>query len=349
MHHTPEEVEEITRESKAKLDAVQSAVLLVDDQFIFGERIKNIISQHDNISFYYCQDPGKALDMAKDNQVTVILLDILMPDISGFEVLSRLRRDKFTQRIPVIMLSSEDCPDMKHEAFAYYANDYMVKSPDPIELIARIRSHTRNYLMLLELDRTLKENMIMRMQLDRINRELRDSNAELEKISNTDKLTGIANRRYFDVFLKEAMGHIRRSQDYLSLILMDVDHFKPFNDNYGHQAGDECLRQIGAMLKKNIGRQGELAARYGGEEFAIILTSCDIEAAGHVAERVRLAVLDLKIPHQYSHSAEIVSVSIGLVQTSGPSRQSCEELIEAADTALYKAKKSGRNCICLAD
>jgi diguanylate cyclase (GGDEF)-like protein len=162
-----------------------------------------------------------------------------------------------------------------------------------------------------------------------------------------DGLTGMANRRYFDEFLHEEWRRGTRLNLPISLILLDIDHFKAFNDHYGHQAGDECLRQIGNVLKLYSTRPDDLAARYGGEEFTVILGNTSLENAMIVANYIHKAITDLAIPHAYSDTASIVTASIG-VASMQPVMQSAKvheetALIDAADKGLYSAKEHGRN------
>ncbi|BAO44394.1 diguanylate cyclase domain-containing protein [Thiolapillus brandeum] len=332
---------------EAALNAVESVVLLVDDQPIFSEYIRRILHEEKNIQYHYCSAPSpkKICQLAVEHKVTTILLDILMPNISGYEILRSLRKVKEIARIPVIMLSSQDCAEMKARAFAQYANDYLVKNPDPKELVARVRAHTRNYLALLELDRVMAENQQIQADLDRANRKLLAVNSQLQQLSVTDGLTGIANRRYFDAKLEHALNANKRQSDCLNLLLMDVDYFKQYNDHYGHQQGDKCLKMIAKVLEEYSVRTGEVAARYGGEEFAMIFPMNDEPQIRRVAEKIRVAIAHLKIPHAKSDISDFVTVSMGICTVHGGSGATAEQLIQASDQALYKAKAAGRNRI----
>lgn len=171
---------------------------------------------------------------------------------------------------------------------------------------------------------------------------LQEENRHLGQLSMLDPLTGIANRRMFDSTLRLEWAQHKKNGKPLSMLLIDVDHFKSFNDLYGHQRGDECLRQVGEALSKALHRTNDIVARYGGEEFVVILNSGESGAAA-VADRMRQAVTDLKIIHAGASTAKHVTVSIGLACTSQGDIHTAEELIEAADRALYLAKGSGRN------
>jgi diguanylate cyclase (GGDEF)-like protein/PAS domain S-box-containing protein len=173
--------------------------------------------------------------------------------------------------------------------------------------------------------------------------EVEKKMAELN--ANTDSLTGLANRRYFDQVLNAEFHRMKRTGASLSLIMLDVDHFKNFNDSYGHLAGDDCLRQIGTTLKTFVRRASDFVARYGGEEFVVILAETDPRGAETLAERIRKAIEALAIPHAGSEVAQVVTVSLGVVTVYPPGMASTEQIVALADKAMYRAKQAGRNRI----
>ena len=173
--------------------------------------------------------------------------------------------------------------------------------------------------------------------------EIEKNTAQLNSI--TDSLTGLVNRRYFDMALKTEFYRLKRSGSMLSLIMLDVDHFKNFNDTYGHLAGDDCLQHIGAMLKTVVGRAPDIVARFGGEEFAVILPETESPGVEDLAEKIRKGVEALAIPHAASDTADCVTVSLGVVSVSTTGLISPKEVIALADKALYRAKNNGRNRI----
>lgn len=248
----------------------------------------------------------------------LILLDIEMPDMDGYEVVRRLSENEVTQGIPVIFVTSRDDEEDERRGLELGAVDYIIKPFRPPLLLARLRNH-------LELKR----------QRDLLNR-----------LSETDGLTGIANRRQFDRVLEREWSRAQRTGGEIALLLMDIDHFKAYNDNYGHTAGDECLKQIARVLAGCSRRPGDLVARYGGEEFACILSETDGDGAVKLAHSIHQAVLDETIPHAFSKVHDIVTLSLG-VATIRPSegRRSASDLIVAADRMLYRAKDNGRNRI----
>jgi diguanylate cyclase (GGDEF)-like protein len=174
---------------------------------------------------------------------------------------------------------------------------------------------------------------------------LEESNRRLTELSNTDSLTGIANRRYFDATLEHEYYRLRRSNSKLSVILLDVDHFKAYNDYYGHVMGDECLRQIGRVLASCVSRSVDLAARYGGEEFACILPDTDIDPAVKIAGKIRQKIEDMKIEHKNSSASEYVTASLGVTTVQYAEDRTPADTITTVDKLLYKAKVSGRNTI----
>jgi diguanylate cyclase (GGDEF)-like protein len=180
-------------------------------------------------------------------------------------------------------------------------------------------------------------------QLAKSIEELNEANKKLEQLSQYDGLTGVANRRYFDAYLEAQIGIARRHNRALSLILCDVDAFKPYNDHYGHQAGDQCLKQVAAAIKTCSRRTADIVARYGGEEFAIILPETGLRGAMRVAEIAREAVAQLKMPHDHSPAGPHVSISGGVATTLWKGEETAQQLVAAADRMLYEAKRQGRN------
>jgi diguanylate cyclase (GGDEF)-like protein len=196
--------------------------------------------------------------------------------------------------------------------------------------------------------RLMKQQNHIQNELLSAQDKLIEANRTLELLALEDALTGLANRRQFDLFIQAEMGRAKRSQGSLALLMIDVDHFKRFNDQYGHLAGDECLRTISAIIRENIKRPGDLAARYGGEEFAVVLPGTDYVGAFLVAENIRRAVQHAGIEHNESTEGT-VTVSLGVSACSPASQESTDDLIDASDKALYVAKASGRNMSVIAN
>jgi len=202
------------------------------------------------------------------------------------------------------------------------------------------------------LEKEIKQCRIMESILSKneieyrtIAEKLKIANQQLQRLANSDGLTGLANRRYLDDYLQQEWKRLSREQASVSLIMCDVDYFKNYNDNFGHLLGDECLRQIATVLKKSIKRPADLVARYGGEEFIILLPNTDLEGAIHLAEKIRLKIKSINIPHTNSDISDCITVSLGVASTVPQLNISPQTLIAAADKMLYEAKSAGRNCI----
>jgi len=313
-----------------------SCVLLVDDQPIVAEAIRRMLADQDDIIFHYCRDSDKAVDAAVECKPTVILQDLVMPDTNGMELLSQYRANSITKAIPVIVLSTKEDPAIKRDAFERGASDYLVKIPDKIELIARIHAHSRSYLAQKQRDEAI-------VALKELQKQLEKKNAELARLSAYDGLTDILNRRSFDELLQKEWERSTRDDTAISLILIDIDHFKLFNDNYGHQGGDDCLRKVAKKLDDTVYRPADFVARYGGEEFAVVLPGTDLNGATEIAGKLCTGIENLNIMHEFSSAANSVTISAGVSVIKPKGDLEVKQLIEAADKALYLAKENGRN------
>ncbi|RLJ62646.1 diguanylate cyclase domain-containing protein [Sulfurisoma sediminicola] len=251
-------------------------------------------------------------------QPDLVLLDVMMPAMDGFEVCRRLKANPATRHIPVVFVTAKDDVADEERGLMLGAVDYIAK---PFNLPV-VRARVRNHLAL-----KLKADL-------------------LESLANIDSLTDISNRRRFDEKLAAEWRRCQRSGLPLSLIMIDVDHFKAFNDHFGHGAGDICLITIAATLAANLSRPGDLVARYGGEEFAVILPETDPAGAVRIAERMREALAEQRIPQATGDDSSIVTLSAGVAGRVPDERADVAELIAAADRKLYDAKTLGRNRVC---
>jgi len=289
-----------------------------------------------DLELHYCSDAAQALATARRVRPTVVLQDLVMPDIEGFTLLKFYRREPATAAVPVIVLSTREDAHDKSRAFADGASDYLVKLPDKVELVARIRAHSRSYVSQLQRDEAFRK-------LEALTHELEARNAELARLSAVDGLTGVGNRRSFDTTLENEWKRAARERTTLSLVLIDVDFFKRYNDAYGHLAGDDCLRKVARALAGVVNRPADTVSRYGGEEFAVLLPATHGAGAAGVGESMRVAVENLKLEHRASDIAGHVTLSLGVATRIPPAGSSPEELITSADQALYEAKRQGRN------
>lgn len=315
----------------------EARVFLVDDQLIVAEALRRMLMDIEHIEYAYCLDPSIAVEQAIKFRPTVILQDLVMPSMDGLMLLSKLRSAPSTCDIPVIVLSSKEDPKIKSEAFALGATDYLVKFPDRIEVLARIRAHSRSYHAQKQRDEAYR-------QLSELQAELERKNVELERLSSSDGLTGILNRRSFDNYLRKEWLRASREKKELALLLIDIDYFKAYNDHYGHQGGDACLCQVAHELSVNLRRPSDIAARYGGEEFVVVLPDTSCEGASSIAEVLREKIQALNIAHEFSRVASCITISLGIACLLPGSDTEPEMLIKFADQALYRAKSRGRNC-----
>lgn len=316
-------------------------VLLVDDQPLIGEAVRRALQEEPGINFHYCASPLDAVALARDVQPTVILQDLVMPAVSGLDLVRQYRAEPTIKDTPIIVLSTKEEASVKSEAFRLGANDYLVKLPDRIELIARIRYHSAAYLSQMERDEAYRA-------LRRSQQELMEMNLELQRLTNVDGLTGLGNRRYFDEYLETEWRHAVRAGEPISLLMIDIDHFKQYNDTYGHLAGDEVLKTVAQAVRHTFKRPKDLAVRLGGEEFIVVLPQTAVSDVLGLAEKAVQAIAALRIPHCASSAADYVTISVGAVSCIPNREQQPLELVEVADQAMYEAKQSGRNRAVLA-
>jgi two-component system chemotaxis family response regulator WspR len=314
-------------------------VLLVDDQPIVAEAVRRLLAPVTDIQFHYCRDPLLALEAAERLMPAVILQDLMMPGVDGLTLVRAYRANPTTTDIPIIVLSMKEEPAIKGEAFACGANDYLVKLPDGIELVARLRHHATSYRHRMQRDQAYRA-------LHESQRMLLRQNLELERLTNVDGLTGLSNRRYFDDFTTVQWKLAIRERRAFSILMIDVDDFKKYNDCYGHIAGDLVLKRIAEEIRARCQRPNDLVARFGGEEFVVSLSS-PLDGATVVAERICQGIEALDIAHAASTVGKVVTVSIGGASTWPIQGDEYLPLIEAADLAMYEAKLAGRNRVIL--
>lgn len=292
-------------------------ILIVDDVPINVQILAEVLSSVYQIKV--ASNGADALKIAQSQQPDLILLDVMMPEMDGFEVCRRLKADKSTHKIPVIFVTAKNAESDEELGLNLGAVDYITK-PFVIPVAkARIRNHIR-----------------LKQQADL-----------LESLSLIDALTDIPNRRRFDEALVSEWKRAIRDATPLSLLMIDIDHFKQYNDYYGHGAGDVCLQMVAAELAKGVVRPGDLVARYGGEEFVVILPETNRESALQIAERLRERIEKKALPHVYPSAESVVTISVGVsTQDNIPEYFLPNILNDAADNALYRAKESGRNRVC---
>ena len=308
-------------------------ILLVDDtktdQLIMKAYLQDL--GHDVI---VGNNGREAVEIYQQNKPDLILMDVIMPEMDGLQAATEIRKDK-TDWIPIIFLSARVSPEDITEGIAAGGDDYLTKPVNQTVLIAKLKA----------MQRIAK----MRQKLLKVSSELEIANDELKLLVNLDGLTGLANRRNLDQVLKQEMARSGRFKHPLTVILADIDFFKPFNDNYGHLEGDECLKKVSAALSSVCRRGTDLVARYGGEEFAILLPDTEACEAIKVAEKLRAAVEDLHISHEHSTASKYCTVSMGVFTKLVEKSDTAEKLLQKADAGLYQSKESGRNRVSLVD
>lgn len=276
--------------------------------------------------------------LAKDGEagVDLIITDIVMDGVSGLDLCRQVRRDRRLVDIPVIMVTHKDDMTILGEAFAAGANDYLTKPIHEVELTARVRSA-------LALKAETDRRRVREARLMRLAARLAMYNRQLRELSNQDGLTGVANRRHLDRILEREWNRALRYNRELAAIMVDIDHFKAYNDRLGHLAGDDCLRQVARTLADGVKRGADLVARFGGEEFCILLPETNAAAAVALAEHLRRQVEALQLARPDSPTCPVVTVSLGLAVETPQAGGRPAGLVERADLALYQAKKCGRN------
>ena len=296
--------------------AVITKVLLVDDEAINIKLLSEALEGQCELLF--ATSGRRALMVAATQQPDLILLDIKMPEMDGYEVCRALKADNLLRNIPVIFITALDSEADESVGLRLGAVDYIAKPFNPDLIRLRVKNH-------LEMKRQ---------------RDL------LSRLSLMDSLTELPNRRAFDERLALEWRRAIRSHSALSVIMIDIDHFKGYNDIYGHLAGDGCLRRVARALAQHSNRASDFLSRYGGEEFVCLLSGTDAGEALLIAERLRTGIENLEIAHPASPGFSRVTISIG--SSSGyPSLASTpESLLDAADRQLYRAKSEGRNRVC---
>jgi diguanylate cyclase (GGDEF)-like protein len=312
------------------------AILVIDDQRDMRDSVRFLLEAQGHTDVRTAASGRLALDLLyADGSIDVVLTDVSMPGLDGIEVCRQIKSDRRLHDIPVLVLTGMADESILERAFAAGAHDFIPKPAHPPELLSRVRSA-------LNLKRELDERKVRERELLEVTSRLQRLNDELRRLAILDELTGIPNRRYFNLLLAQEWSRAAREVQPLSLVLIDVDAFKGYNDRYGHPAGDACLARIAQALHALTRRPGDAVARIGGEEFAVLLVHTAGHGAGVVAETLRSAVEGLGLEHAGSGYGR-VTISLGVASTIPDRGSRPERLLAAADRALYEAKAAGRN------
>ena len=294
-------------------EPVRGKILLVDDQVVNIKILHQLLQ--DDYDIYMARDGNQAIEMCKKVKPDLVLLDIEMPMLNGFDVCAHLKNDPDTQEVAIIFVSGHFDEDKEVRGFQLGAVDFIHKPINPVITKARIKNQIR-----------LKLNTDL-----------------LRTIALIDGLTGVANRRQFEQVLPVSWSQCAREKQPLTIILLDIDFFKHFNDTYGHTEGDVCLRLVAQKIHDTVNRPYDLVARFGGEEFICILPNTDLIGGTYVAQQIVDSIVSLKIPHINSPISAFVTISAGVSSAVPEYDMSSKTLIEEADQQLYIAKDRGRN------
>lgn len=314
-------------------------LLVVEDNNFLLTYLQTLLNPHYRVAV--ARDGIEGLEKAKTLQPNLILSDQIMPRQNGLDLLKEIRNTPELNSTPVIFLTARSGMEARIESLDAGADDYISKPFDERELLARVRNLLRSHAAEQQLT-------ALNRQLQQQKRQLETVNKALQYLATYDSLTEIRNRRCFNDYLDTEWRRLAREEAPLSLIMCDIDYFKLFNDTYGHQAGDECLRQVAGVIQHSVKRSADLVARYGGEEFAVILPNTDANGATCVAEFIHQQVRDLQIVHAKSAVSEYVTLSLGVACCIPAPMSQPATLIAIADEALYRAKKAGRDRVSVA-
>jgi len=288
-------------------------ILIIDDEPIIIEFLQSILE--DDYTLCGATNAFEGLALARAEVPDLILLDISMPEVDGYELCATLKKDQLTRSIPIIFITALTSSEYETKGLKAGAVDYIAKPINPDVVKARVGNHM----------------------------ELKKQRDYLESLAMVDSLTGILNRRGFDLHYDREWRRSARSKAALSLVMIDIDDFKQYNDNYGHLAGDDCLKLVARTLKKVPRRGGDVLVRYGGEEFLAVLPDTPFESLRFMAERFRAAVEEAQIPHCGSRVSKVVTVSVGAATVIPNPRTYPFVLVDKADQMLYRSKTEGRN------
>lgn len=291
----------------------KQTILVVDDMPANIDILVGLLS--DKYKVKAARNGQKALEIARTaDPPDLILMDVVMPEMDGYEACRRLKSESDTASIPIIFVTTLNDDEDEEKGLRLGAVDYITKPFRAAIVLARVENHLK----------------------------LKSYQDLLKRQSNLDGLTGLPNRRAFDELFTQEWRRGARLDSPLSLILLDIDYFKQYNDHYGHIPGDEVLRQVGTALA-SVGRSHDFVGRYGGEEFVCLLPHTDLSGAAKVAMKLQQAVQELEIPHERSTAHENLSISLGVASVIPNVEANPTGLVEKADSMLYKAKGNGRN------
>ncbi|MDX4038427.1 GGDEF domain-containing response regulator [Aliarcobacter skirrowii] len=295
----------------------RATILIVDDMSTNLMMLSDILKDDYNIKI--SKTGEKAIELCKNLDIDLVLLDIEMPLMNGYEVCKNLKNYEKTKNIPIIFVSAKNSEEDEEYGLNLGAIDYISKPFSKVIIKARVKNQIK----------------------------LKQKTELLEKLSNYDGLTNIKNRRYFDERLNQVYKDSKIKNTNLALMMIDIDFFKPYNDNYGHGKGDEALKIVAKTLENSIlntlDRPNDLVARYGGEEFVVLLSNIDLKELEEISNRLVKAIRDANIEHKFSKVASYLTISLGAVLYKSSNDLSIASIMKSADEALYEVKQKSRD------
>jgi len=313
-----------------------STVLIVDDTEANLIALAAILEGED-VNLLQARSGNEALKIILTNKIDIILLDVQMPDMNGFEVAEILRSNNKTKNIPIIFITAIS----KEEEYIFKgyeigAVDYLYK-PIKNELL---KSKIKVFLRLNKQAKIIEEK---NCKLEKIIKELKEKKEEISRLARLDGLTGVYNRRVFDENFDNEWSRCFRNKKEISMVMIDIDYFKQYNDTYGHLEGDDALKKVAKEIVKTVGRSYDEVFRYGGEEFVVLLPETDYQGAFFIAENIRKNIEKLKIEHSGSTILNYLTISLGLSTCTPNDKNDKMSLLDVADKKLYEAKRGGKN------
>lgn len=312
-------------------------ILVVDDVKQNRYALEQILDD-DKHKIFLASSGAECLELLLHQTIHIVLLDIQMPEMDGFEVATFIRNNPKTTQIPIIFITAVNQTDhIDLEGYQSGAIDIIYKPINQVILKQKINT----LVEFIEIQQILEKQV---NELTLLNEKTQRMKEEIERLASIDYLTQTMNRRILDESFERFLNSAKRNENPISVLMLDLDNFKHYNDYFGHQKGDEALKTISAVLKETVKRPLDTIGRYGGEEFMIILPETDEEGAKEVASNILKNVRAKKIKHAKTTNSEILTVSIGVASVIPNEKIAKEDMIELADKKLYLAKDSGRDC-----
>jgi len=326
-----------------EIETTKMNILLVDDR---KENILTLESLLDtpDFNFIKAESGQEALEKLLDYEIALVLLDVQMPGMDGYETAELMRINNRTKNIPIIFITANSI-EKDHIFKGYDAGgvDFLTKPIEPIILKSKVGIFLELHRQKKELEYKTFELNAKVVEMEELQHQLEQKNRQLKTISNMDGLTGIHNRRFFDEILVREWYRNMREGKSLSILMMDIDYFKPYNDTYGHAAGDDALKAVADAITRTMKRRSDSLSRYGGEEFVAILPDTEEPGALEIAEKILVAVREMNIEHTTSPIGDKLTISIGVGSEIPLKGNNPMTLVKRADNALYTAKEKGRN------